>query len=99
MIDAHFLTKIPYTFQNEGLLIKALTHPSVMRFQKESEFERLEFLGDRVLGLMIAHTVYQRHPTETEGDLAKRFAALVSREACLEVAHMMQLADHVKASL
>lgn len=99
MITPPFLAKIPYTFQNERLLTKALTHPSMLRFQKGSDFERLEFLGDRVLGLMIAQMLYHRYPKEKEGDLAKRLANLVSREACLEVAQMMQLADYVKASL
>jgi ribonuclease-3 len=94
-----FLEKIPYTFQDQGLLQKALTHPSGVRSRKASDFERLEFLGDRVLGLLVAQMVYKRYPSEKEGDLAKRFAALVCREACLEVAHQMQLSGHLKASL
>lgn len=94
-----FLAKIPYTFQNQGLFEKALTHPSSSRSRKVSDFERLEFLGDRVLGLLIAQMVYERYPSEKEGDLAKRFAALVCREACLDVAHQMQLAEYLQASL
>lgn len=99
MIDPELLTKISYVFQNPTLLIRALTHPSALRSQKLSEFERLEFLGDRVLGLVVAQMVYERYPQETEGDLAKRFAALVCREACLEVAQQINLASHLKASL
>ncbi len=99
MIDSHLLAKIPYTFQDTDLLEKALTHPSSTRSQKVSDFERLEFLGDRVLGLVVAQMVYERYPAEKEGDLAKRFAALVCREACLEVAHQMALSQHLKASL
>lgn len=99
MIDPQFLAKIPYAFQDPDVLRKALTHPSSTRSQKVSDFERLEFLGDRVLGLVIAQMVYERYPTEKEGDLAKRFAALVCREACLEVAHQMGLSQHLKASL
>lgn len=94
-----FLARIPYTFQNQSLLKKALTHPSSTRSHKMSNFERLEFLGDRVLGLLIAQMVYERYPLEKEGDLARRFAALVCREACLEVAHQMQLSDYLQASL
>jgi len=99
MIDAGLLAKIPYTFHDPNLLLKALTHPSTSRLQKASDFERLEFLGDRVLGLVVAEMVYEKYPTEKEGDLAKRFAALVCREACLEVAHQMDLSQYLRASL
>lgn len=99
MIDSFLLDKIPHIFRDSSLLEKALTHPSTTRSQKVSDFERLEFLGDRVLGLIVAQMVYERYPTEKEGDLAKRFAALVCREACLEVAHQMGLSQHLKASL
>jgi ribonuclease-3 len=99
MMILPFLAKIPYQFQDENLLKKALTHPSTTRSQKVSDFERLEFLGDRVLGLIIAQMVYERYPSEKEGDLAKRFAALVCREACLSIAQDMQLSQHLRASL
>ena len=98
MMDPHFLKEIAYTFTNRCFLKMALTHPSMMRSQRNSDFERLEFLGDRVLGLVIAQTIYERHGKETEGDLAKRLASLVCRETCLEVAHTIQLADCLKAS-
>lgn len=97
--DPSILAKIPHAFCDSSLLMKALTHPSSTRSQKVSDFERLEFLGDRVLGLVIAKMIYERYPTEKEGDLAKRFAALVCREACLDVAHQMDLSQHLKASL
>jgi len=99
MIDIPPLIQIPYSFRDSNLLKKALTHPSSTRSQKVSDFERLEFLGDRVLGLVIAKMVYERYPEEKEGDLAKRFAALVCREACLEVARQVGLSQHLKASL
>jgi ribonuclease III len=98
MIDPHFLKEIPYTFANPHLLKMALTHPSMLRTQRNSDFERLEFLGDRVLGLVVAQTIYERHIHETEGDLAKRLANLVCRETCLEVAHTLKLSDSLKAS-
>ena len=94
-----FLKKIPYQFHDESLLKNALTHPSMSRSQKVSDFERLEFLGDRVLGLIIAQIVYERYPNEKEGDLAKRFAALVCREACLDVAQQIHLSEFLNASL
>ena len=103
MVNFPPLDNIPYVFKNPALLAKALTHPSISRFHKarfpkDSEFERLEFLGDRVLGLVIAQMVYKRYPKETEGDLAKRLAALVCREACLEIAAHLALKDYVKVS-
>ena len=58
----------------------ALTHSSV----GGGSYERLEFLGDRVLGLVIAHALYERYPNEPEGNLSKRYNALVDRETCAE---------------
>ena len=58
----------------------ALTHSSVGR----DSYERLEFLGDRVLGIVIANALYQRYPNEPEGNLSKRYNALVDRETCAE---------------
>lgn len=98
MSDQEISSKIPYHFQDETLLKMALTHPSSTRSHKVSDFERLEFLGDRVLGLVISQMVYERYPKEKEGDLAKRFAALVCREACWDVAQQMNLSHHLKAS-
>lgn len=92
------LEKIPYTFQNQSLLKKALIHPSSTRSQKAKDFERLEFLGDRVLGLLAAQMVYERYPLEKEGDLARRFTALVCREACIEVAHQIGILNHLRVS-
>jgi ribonuclease-3 len=58
----------------------ALTHSSV----GPASYERLEFLGDRVLGMVIARALYERHPGEPEGNLSKRYNALVDRETCAE---------------
>jgi ribonuclease-3 len=58
----------------------AFTHSSV----RSESYERLEFLGDRVLGMVIAHALYERYPNEPEGNLSKRFNALVDRETCAE---------------
>jgi ribonuclease III len=58
----------------------ALTHSSV----GGGSYERLEFLGDRILGMVIAHALYERYPNEPEGNLSKRYNALVDRETCAE---------------
>ena len=63
-----------------GLFELALTHASV----GGPSYERLEFLGDRVLGMVIAHALYERYPKEPEGNLSKRYNALVDRETCAE---------------
>lgn len=88
------MTQLP-VFRSPDLLEKALTHPSYRR-RKINDFERLEFLGDRVLGVIIAELLYLAYPKETEGDLAKRLAALVNRDVCFEVAQEIGLGRHVK---
>lgn len=75
-------TIIHYTFRDKSLLTQACTHPSKLRNQKYSHFERLEFLGDRVLGLVVSNLLYHYFPEQTEGELAARYAFLVSREMC-----------------
>ncbi len=86
------------------LLTGALTHPSVSNSQKNGEsedgieFQRLEFLGDRVLGIVIATYLFENFIDETEGDLALRFSALVKAEALAGVARRLDLASHVRVS-
>jgi len=64
-----------------GLFELALTHSSVTG---PNSYERLEFLGDRVLGMVIARALYERYPDEPEGNLSKRYNALVDRQTCAE---------------
>jgi ribonuclease-3 len=64
-----------------GLFEQALTHGSAAR----RSYERLEFLGDRVLGLVVARWLYERFPDEAEGQMSRRYNALVARETCAEV--------------
>ena len=59
----------------------AFTHSSIGR----DSYERLEFLGDRVLGMVIARALYERYPTEPEGNLSKRYNALVDRDTCADI--------------
>ncbi len=91
--------KLGHRFANPRLLDRALTHASAVtgraRRQPES-YQRLEFLGDRVLGLVIADALIERFPEAPEGELSRRLARLVSREACTEVAGEMALAEHLK---
>lgn len=77
---------IGYVFSNRALLTKALTHSSARSAsQPRSDYERLEFLGDRVLGLSIAEMVSNAFPDSSEGDLARKFNRLVRGGACAKV--------------
>lgn len=84
--------KLGHHFANPRLLRLALTHASASE-REQSNNERLEFLGDRVLGLVVAEMLLERFPHEREGDLARRHAALVRRQALAEVARRLQLGD------
>jgi ribonuclease III len=83
--------KLGYTFKNISFLEKALTHPSALPPGQGIDFERLEFLGDRVLGLIVATWLFKEFPREKEGDLAKRFTGLVRKETLVEVALSIHL--------
>lgn len=87
---AELETRLGYQFKDHGVLREALTHSSAAS-DYQSHNERLEFLGDRVLGLVIAELLIERFPTTDEGGLARRLNALVRKEACAEVAMAMKL--------
>ena len=80
--------KINIKFKDKKLLEKSLTHKS---FDKENNNEKIEFLGDRVLGLVIAKKLLELYPSEKEGILDKKFASLVNKKTCLEVATEINL--------
>lgn len=86
-----------HVFARPELLRAALTHPSLAgqsgKKHAASPYERLEFLGDRVLGLVIAAWLYELYPDAKEGELAKRHAALVNRDALRAVAEEIGLED------
>ena len=86
-----------YKFKNPGLLEQALTHSSAAHHISErlNSNERLEFLGDRALGLVIAERIYNRFPNEEEGALARRFASLVRRETLALVAQKIELGNYL----
>ena len=84
--------KIKINFKNKSLLIKSLTHKS---YDKINNNEKLEFLGDRVLGLIIAKKLLEIYPDEKEGILDKKFASLVNKKTCLEIAQKLELNNYV----
>ena len=67
------MNSIGYDFKNQGLLDIALTHSSYSEKAKKINFERLEFLGDRVLGIIISEKIFKKFGSETEGNLHKGF--------------------------
>ena len=83
------------SFHNLDLLEQALTHPSAATVMRPHN-QRMEFLGDRVLGLAIAEALFQAYPDEAEGALAPRFNELVRKETCAEVANEVGLAPFVR---
>ncbi len=83
---------IGYSFKNPQYLATALTHSSA---NPHENYEKLEFLGDRVLGLIVADLLFQRFPQETEGDLAKRLAALVQGTFLAERAQEFSLGNYI----
>ena len=84
--------KMKINFKNKSLLIKSLTHKS---YDKKNNNEKLEFLGDRVLGLIIAKKLLEIYPDEKEGILDKKFASLVNKKTCLEIAQKLELNNYV----
>jgi ribonuclease-3 len=89
-----FQAKIGYEFNDPDLLIQALTHASYNDKHKiDLDNERLEFLGDRVLGLVIANALFKAFPTQPEGRLALRLNTLVQRDALADVAADLRLED------
>ncbi len=83
---------IDYQFQNEELLNAALTHASVANTRLESN-ERLEFLGDAVLGMVVCEELYRSYGEHLEGDLTKIKSVVVSRQVCAEIAHSLGVSD------
>lgn len=92
----HFQQRIGYFFKNLKLLRWALTHASVKSGGKN--FERFEFLGDRVLGLVIADYLNAHYPNDNEGSLAKRLANLVRRETCEQIANDLDIKSIIRVA-
>lgn len=90
--------RIGHKFANASLLEQALTHVSAIGRGKTrvESYQRLEFLGDRVLGLAISQMLYVAFPKHEEGELSRRLADLVRKESCAEVAQEWDAGVHVK---
>ncbi len=90
--------RIDHRFETHERLLRALTHASANpRTVSGSNYQRLEFLGDRVLGLCIAEMLFEAFPKSAEGDLAVRSSALVSGKTCADVADEIGLQDFIRA--
>ncbi|WP_299566444.1 ribonuclease III [uncultured Sulfitobacter sp.] len=90
-----FETRLGYRFERPELLNRAVTHAS-MSTPNRDDNQRLEFLGDRVLGLVMAETLLDLDPKASEGQLAPRFNALVRKEACADVARELDIGAVLK---
>ena len=90
-----FEKRLGYQFANLSLLIEALTHSSIASASRKDN-QRLEFLGDRILGLVMAEALLEIDQLASEGTLAPRFNALVRKEACAEVARQIDLGRVLK---
>ncbi len=84
--------KIKVKFKNIDLLVQSLTHKS---FNSKNNYEKIEFLGDRVLGLIIAKNLLEIYPGEKEGILDKKFASLVNKKTCLAIAKKINLEKYI----
>jgi len=84
--------KINYKFKDKKLLVKSLTHKS---YDKINNNEKIEFLGDRDLGLIIAKKLLEIYPEEKEGILDKKFASLVNKKTCLQIANNISLEKYI----
>src|SRR6202000_2094282 len=84
--------RLGHVFKDPGLLNRALMHSSADTARSN---ERLEFLGDRVLGLVTAQMLHARYPGDNEGRLALKYTALVRQDACARAAEAAGLADHI----
>ena len=84
--------KLKLNFNNKNLLINSLNHKI---YYKKKNNEKLEFLGDRVLGLVMAKRLLEIYPNEKEGTLDKKFASLVNKKTCLEIANKIDLQKYI----
>ncbi|MBR1824978.1 MAG: ribonuclease III [Alphaproteobacteria bacterium] len=88
--------RLQYKFHNPKLLQQALTHSSVTGNERRN-YERLEFLGDRVLGMTMAHLLYKMFPDDREGSLAARHVKLVRADAVAEVVKRLKIDEYIIA--
>ena len=93
MIDINKIQKsLNLKFNDKKLLLKALTHKSS---NQEDNNEKLEFLGDRVIGLVLSKKLFDLYPNEKEGIIDKKFAQLVNRKTCCLIAWSLGLQNFI----
>ena len=96
MLYSDIEKQLEYSFKNKNLLREALTHPSKKLEDKTiASYQRLEFLGDKILNFIIAQELFIQFPQENEGAISRRHAHLVCGEVCHEIAHKLQIIPHV----
>ncbi len=90
--------RIGYSFRDPSLLMTAFTHVSALKSARSrgDSYQRLEFLGDHVLGLVVSDMLYRAFPKADEGELSKRLADLVRKESCIDVARTLGLLEAIK---
>jgi ribonuclease III len=90
--------RIGHKFADATLLATAFTHVSALKSSRKrgDSYQRLEFLGDHVLGLIVSDMLYRAFPNADEGELSKRLADLVRKESCADVAKSLGLLDDIK---
>ena len=95
-VIAEFANRTGYEFTDADLLLGALTHPSYTG-SKVDDYQRMEFLGDRVLGVVVAEDLYRRFPEAREGDLARQFNYLVRKQTCAAAARTIDLGNLIRS--
>lgn len=96
--NAALEARIGHSFADPNLLMQAITHVSALKSGRKrgDSYQRLEFLGDHVLGLVVSDMLYHAFPNADEGELSKRLAELVRKESCADVAKSLGLLDDIK---
>jgi ribonuclease-3 len=96
--NAALEARIGYSFTDPNLLMQGITHVSALKSGRKrgDSYQRLEFLGDHVLGLVVSDMLYHAFPNADEGELSKRLAELVRKESCADVAKSLGLLDDIK---
>jgi ribonuclease III len=91
-------TVLGHRFKDRAVLMSALSHSSLTRRGGGQGFDRMEFLGDRVVGLILADLLLERHPDDGEGDIARRHARLVNRDSLARIARDIHLGQYLRLS-
>ncbi|MGY3291238.1 hypothetical protein ACVWWP_004305 [Bradyrhizobium sp. LM3.6] len=96
--NAALEARIGHSFADPNLLMQGITHVSALKSGRKrgDSYQRLEFLGDHVLGLVVSDMLYHAFPNADEGEMSKRLAELVRKESCADVAKSLGLLDDIK---